>query len=1508
MAQPQYYEILNEGGKNPEQQFFTNVEDQTVQYVITPDTTQVQFPNQQITQDQVLQTQIIHQPIIQQPIQIQAPQYALLKDGTLRTTEGQQIFFVGDSVSEGIVIEKPVQLPPQPIVLNHQLAHPTVVRGSVMKTGPNQQILLESTQKQKGMQRPQTPNQQVRQLSPSIPQIRQQIGITKQSSPQGHSPQTQLRPQQQNIRPSTLTRTGQTQFRPQPQTVVRQTDPNQRQHLRMPSQTLQHRPNLVRGAGLVNTRMQGIVQQHQVQQSAQPSKFTNQAANENEVTADDQETVTLPDGMVVTMASYKKMLADQKARNNPQKQNVQQQQTNQIQGSPSIQQPQQNMLMQPNNPLGSSNIRPQLNPIAKKGRNPVPRVPRLPVKNVPRLTRPRAPLANQQPNNQEHFSMLSQQQQMNKQQTQQFQTQGPPPQMTMMQQQQSQNNQHIQQQNQLQQQQQLQQQNQFQQQNQLQQQRNQQAQLQAQQQQRNNSSHANYIIQPPKLNQKPSQQRRLPAYIPSSQIQKIIESTPIGDDFPDSIRMLVLLENGEQRLITFTLPKEPCTIQEILEQVNVPFQADTRIQVIETNSNGINYIVTVGNVANLGFKEEETPPPPPPPLQEHPPTSPTNNSAPLTNPLTQPHLQQMSKMQTPKTVPTPTPVQAPVQQTRTAEVPQKSPSPEPVKEIPKFLAGMLALCGACGYLSEDFNRCIRCSRKLPDNVKAIPANMKGNSETPKRNLAAVALAQQQKHQALQQQQQNQQPKINTSPATKVAAGSPQKKKSGRPPKNVEESVHVISSDEEEDEEEKPKFSENLLQKLGSSVTISPISKEPSTIDIQRHCSSSSNTSTKSLDEKDLSTKLKCRTVRIGTYRCTPSDEIVIDSLGVTMKVPHPNKEKGVCTITLNNLDVVKVLASFNSSLPVIFYYINTALAAKVRMELDMTSDSEYYLDPLTLEEEAQRRITLLPDDNLEEQKETFELIYSFPVNILEELNIKEANDILIKTCPKDLVKPTPGYLNFTKIKQLMIYPPEGRYRITINTEDYICLGQDQFLNDVIIDFYLTYLVDNLPPEQKEKIHVFSTFFYRRLTTKPVKASRKSQPSELDPTLTPAQKRHARVKKWTKNVNIFEKDFIIVPINENAHWFLAIICFPGMDGPHTWDDKPYNLEVNSKKKKKTDTVNIGNLAISIKQEKLSKPISCDDPELSDKDEAEGDDSEMESDGSEEIPIGQPAGISVSSPSSTPTPKLPKETRPQIKQPCILIFDSLAGSSRCRVVATLRDYLTCEYKSKMGSDKNFNKDVIKGASPKVPQQNNFTDCGLYLLQYVEQFLKDPIKDFHIPIKEIQNWFEEIVVTRKREDIANLIKSLMKKYGKDLRLVPYITFPTYNGEIVKRDLEDEEEDEEMMGEEEEDEYFDNQRSDSMITFNSSKDTLSDTVSSENDIKMEETNSPIKPSTITDTDCSDFVTQPVLNPPKPDISEFPRQTNKDTLSILKAKRIIKHKTLEGPLLKKHRNDEQDL
>jgi sentrin-specific protease 7 len=38
------------------------------------------------------------------------------------------------------------------------------------------------------------------------------------------------------------------------------------------------------------------------------------------------------------------------------------------------------------------------------------------------------------------------------------------------------------------------------------------------------------------------------------------------------------------------------------------------------------------------------------------------------------------------------------------------------------------------------------------------------------------------------------------------------------------------------------------------------------------------------------------------------------------------------------------------------------------------------------------------------------------------------------------------------------------------------------------------------------------------------------------------------------VNLFEKDYVIVPINEQAHWFVCIICFPGRRSPEFWKRK------------------------------------------------------------------------------------------------------------------------------------------------------------------------------------------------------------------------------------------------------------------------------------------------------------------------------------------------------------------
>ena len=60
--------------------------------------------------------------------------------------------------------------------------------------------------------------------------------------------------------------------------------------------------------------------------------------------------------------------------------------------------------------------------------------------------------------------------------------------------------------------------------------------------------------------------------------------------------------------------------------------------------------------------------------------------------------------------------------------------------------------------------------------------------------------------------------------------------------------------------------------------------------------------------------------------------------------------------------------------------------------------------------------------------------------------------------------------------KLLEFPPDGKDRLTVTLADYRTLEHDTFLNDIIIDFYLQFLNDKLPAEDKKTVHIFKTMF------------------------------------------------------------------------------------------------------------------------------------------------------------------------------------------------------------------------------------------------------------------------------------------------------------------------------------------------------------------------------------------------------------------------------------------------
>jgi len=84
-------------------------------------------------------------------------------------------------------------------------------------------------------------------------------------------------------------------------------------------------------------------------------------------------------------------------------------------------------------------------------------------------------------------------------------------------------------------------------------------------------------------------------------------------------------------------------------------------------------------------------------------------------------------------------------------------------------------------------------------------------------------------------------------------------------------------------------------------------------------------------------------------------------------------------------------------------------------------------------------------------------------------------------------------------------------------------------------------------------------------------------------------------------------------------------------------------------------------------------------------------------------------------------------------------------------------------------------MPGLMPKVPQQSNHFDCGIFLLQYFESFFRTPIVNYAKPVK-LKDWFDEKCVAFKREHIHKVIKELVKdECPANLSLIPEIRLST-------------------------------------------------------------------------------------------------------------------------------------
>ena len=371
-------------------------------------------------------------------------------------------------------------------------------------------------------------------------------------------------------------------------------------------------------------------------------------------------------------------------------------------------------------------------------------------------------------------------------------------------------------------------------------------------------------------------------------------------------------------------------------------------------------------------------------------------------------------------------------------------------------------------------------------------------------------------------------------------------------------------------------------------------------------------------------------------------------------------------------------------------------------------------------------------------------------------------------------------------KTILVYPsPPKKGGIALTNVDVDCLRPGIYLNDIIIDFYLRYLYEEiLTEEQRARTYIFNSYFYTRLSKRAFGDSRRSE--------SPIERMHSQVKKWTRGIDIFERDYIIIPVNEHSHWFLVIICFASKTEVDDSVDSSGSAECTN-----SDGI----------EEVRAEPMKCEGAKEGEKievtgnevksdvtgDKSENGDYDMKMDiDNENDDLNPDQGVenvlkreeskivknieyeeqnetgNITCKTSFETDKSPvsenKAKSAVHEQPCILLFDSLISGGRSRVFSNLRHYLTLEWREKrkgLGPGKVFTKNNLKGSFPKIPLQSNDCDCGVYVLQFAESFFQHPILNFKFPIRR-ENWFTKTHVDAKRDKIREIISNLQQQFS--------------------------------------------------------------------------------------------------------------------------------------------------
>ncbi|VDP80696.1 unnamed protein product [Echinostoma caproni] len=277
-------------------------------------------------------------------------------------------------------------------------------------------------------------------------------------------------------------------------------------------------------------------------------------------------------------------------------------------------------------------------------------------------------------------------------------------------------------------------------------------------------------------------------------------------------------------------------------------------------------------------------------------------------------------------------------------------------------------------------------------------------------------------------------------------------------------------------------------------------------------------------------------------------------------------------------------------------------------------------------------------------------------------------------------------------------PPGSTDSVILTSADLDCLTPGALINDAIINFYLKYLYF----EQLSDLQRACTYVFNCFFY--------SRLSGMTPTPPAANTRSQNTKPEMLKGSVPQSS--LAP----SHWFLGLVCYPWMAGMVSYtalyQAAAFDMCQLTEQFSNIDSL-VGHLNVDDR-------IICD----------------------------------------APLERLPGDT-------VGAAFDRWRRQRliwlRSRGINAI--YLQAEWDTRRSGEDgalSFNRDTIRGFSPRVPSQSNLVDCGIYLLHYVEMFFKQPVKSYTKDYfqHEMASWFSEATVGKKRMEIYNVITQLHER----------------------------------------------------------------------------------------------------------------------------------------------------